>query len=134
MSYVVVLYGSKTGTLRRSKNGFNAPLLFSRYSYFFFQTIPFLFFACWKPVWDNTFLWKPVWNQHLLIYKKAFFCCWEKPFKYFFAWLKNYFIDNQILEFFLKKKLKKNLRVMFFAVFLQSQTTRGIVRLSLDVL
>ena len=47
---------------------------------------------------------------------------------------KNYFIDFQTLEIFLKKKLKKYLRVMFFAVFLQSQTTRAVVKLSLDVL
>ena len=48
--------------------------------------------------------------------------------------LKNYFTDYQMLENFLKKKLKKYLHVMFFAVFLQSQTKRAVVKLSLDVL
>ena len=38
--------------------------------------------------------------------------------------MKIYFIDNQNLDFFLKKKLKKCLHVMKNAVFLQSQTTR----------
>ena len=48
--------------------------------------------------------------------------------------LKNYFVDYQMLEKILKKKLKKYLRVMFFDVFLQSQTKRVVVKLSLDVL
>ena len=48
--------------------------------------------------------------------------------------LKNYFVDYQMLEKILKKKLKKYLRVMFFDVFLQSQTKRVVVQLSLDVL
>lgn len=48
--------------------------------------------------------------------------------------LKNYFVDYQMLEKNLKKKLKKYLRVMFFDVFLQSQTKRVVVELSLDVL
>jgi hypothetical protein len=47
---------------------------------------------------------------------------------------KKYFIDFQPFEKKVKKKLKKYLRVMFFDVFLQSQTTRETVQLSLEVL